>query len=56
MKMQMFDAKGRHIGILVMEIPCTTASSEQDAARQAETMRKELSDKIPSLDRLFQHD
>lgn len=54
MKMQMFDAKGRRIGILVMEIPGTTASSEQDAARQAEAIRKELSDKIPSLERLFQ--
>jgi hypothetical protein len=56
MKMQMFDAKGHRIGILVMEIPGTTASSEQDAARQAEAIRKELSDKIPSLERLFQQD
>jgi hypothetical protein len=56
MKMQMFDAKGRRIGILVMEIPGTTASSEQDAARQAEAIRKELSDKIPSREQLFQHE
>jgi DNA-binding beta-propeller fold protein YncE len=55
MKMPMFDAKGRHIGILVMEIPGTTASSEQDAAHQAEAIRKELSDKIPSQEWLFQH-
>jgi len=54
MKMPMFDAKGRPIGILVMEIPGTSASNEQDAAHQAETIRKELSEKIPSLDRLFQ--
>jgi hypothetical protein len=54
MKMLMFDAKGRRIGILVMEIPGTTASSEQDAARRAEVIRKELSDQIPSLNRLFQ--
>jgi hypothetical protein len=54
MKMPMFDAEGRHIGILVMEIPGTSASNEQDAAHQAETIRKELSEKIPSLDRLFQ--
>jgi hypothetical protein len=56
MKMLMFDAKGRQIGILVMEIPGTSASSEQDAAHQAEAIRRELSDKIPSLERLFQHE
>jgi hypothetical protein len=54
MKMPMFDAKGRPIGILVMEIPGTSDSNEQDAAHQAETIRKELSEKIPTLDRLFQ--
>jgi hypothetical protein len=54
MKMLMFDAKGRQIGILVMEIPGSTASNEQDAARRAEAIRKELADQIPSLDRLFQ--
>jgi len=54
MKMPMFDAEGRHIGILVMEIPATSASNEQDAAHQAEAVRKELSEKIPSLERLFQ--
>jgi DNA-binding beta-propeller fold protein YncE len=56
MKMQMFDAKGHDIGILVMEIPGTSASNEQDAARQAEAIRKELSEKIPSLEQLFQHE
>jgi DNA-binding beta-propeller fold protein YncE len=54
MKMPMFDAKGRRIGILVMEIPGTSASDEQDAAHQAEAIRKGLSEKIPSLERLFQ--
>jgi hypothetical protein len=54
MKMPMLDAEGRHIGILVMEIPGTSASNEQDAAHQAEAIRKELSEKIPSLERLFQ--
>jgi DNA-binding beta-propeller fold protein YncE len=54
MKMPMFDARGRHIGILVMEIPGTSASNEQDAANQAEAIRKELSEKIPGLERLFQ--
>jgi hypothetical protein len=55
MKMPMFDAKGNRIGILVMEIPDTTASSEEDAARRAEAIRKELADEIPSLESLFQH-
>jgi hypothetical protein len=54
MKMPMFDAKGRSIGILVMEIPGTSASSEQEAAHQAEAIRTELSGEIPGLERLFQ--
>jgi hypothetical protein len=54
MKMQMFDAQNRPIGILVMEIPDTMATSEADAARQAEVIRKELAAKIPSLEWLFQ--
>ena len=53
MKMPMFDAEGRSIGILVMEIPCTYATSEQDAARKAESIRAELAKKIPSLNALF---
>jgi hypothetical protein len=54
MKMLMFDAKGRQIGILVMEIPGSRASNEQDAAIQAEAIRKELSEKILSINELFQ--
>jgi len=53
MKMPMFDAQGRRIGILVMEIACTDAVSEEDAARKAESIRKEVSQKIPSLESLF---
>ena len=53
MKMPMFDAQGRRIGILVMEIACTDAVSEEDAARKAESIRKEVSQKIPSLEFLF---
>ena len=53
MKMSMFDAQGRRIGILVMEIACTDAVSEEDAARKAESLRKEVSQKIPSLEFLF---
>ncbi len=54
MKMPMFDAQHRPIGILVMEIPNTTASSEQDAAYRANQLRQELASRIPSLDWLFQ--
>ena len=54
MKLPMFDAQGRSIGILVMEIPDTAATSEADAAHQAEAIRKELTAKIPSLEWLFQ--
>jgi len=53
MKMYMFDAKGQKIGILVMEIPCTDATDEEDAARMAATIRDEISRKIPSLGSLF---
>jgi hypothetical protein len=53
MKMSMFDAQGRKIGILVMEIACTDAVSEEDAARKAATVRDEVSKKIPSLESLF---
>jgi DNA-binding beta-propeller fold protein YncE len=53
MKMLMFDAQGRKIGILVMEIACTDATSEEDAAQKAAAIRDEVSKKIPSLDFLF---
>jgi DNA-binding beta-propeller fold protein YncE len=53
MKMPMFDAHGRRIGILVMEIACTDATSEEDAALKAEAIRAEVEQKIPSLESLF---
>lgn len=53
MKMNMFDAQDRKIGILVMEIPCTDAASEADAARIAESIRSEVGKKIPNLESLF---
>jgi DNA-binding beta-propeller fold protein YncE len=53
MKMLMFDAQGRKIGILVMEIACTDATSEEDAAKKAESIRSEVAQKIPSLESLF---
>lgn len=53
MKMQMFDAQHRRIGILVMEIACTDAVSEEDAARKADAIRQEIEQKIPNLESLF---
>jgi DNA-binding beta-propeller fold protein YncE len=53
MKMPMFDAQGRPIGILVMEIAGTDAASEEDAAQKAAVIRKEVESKIPSLESLF---
>jgi DNA-binding beta-propeller fold protein YncE len=53
MKMPMFDAQGHRIGIMVMEIACTDAVSEEDAAHKAEAIRAELEQKIPTLESLF---
>jgi len=53
-KMPMFDAVGRKIGILVMEIPWTSAKDEGDSIRQAEELRAGLARQIPSLRSLFQ--
>jgi hypothetical protein len=54
-KMPMFDAGGRAIGILVMEIPYTSARNQEDAVRQAEDLRSELARQIPGLSALFQY-
>jgi len=53
-KMPMLDAAGRKTGILVMEIPWTSAADEADAQRQAVDLRAELARQIPSLSALFQ--
>ncbi len=53
MKMPMFDAQGKKIGILVMEIPWTDAANEEEAARQADQIRSEVAKKIPSVGALF---
>lgn len=53
MKMPMSDARGHRIGILVMEIACTDAVSEEDAAHKAASIRAEVEKKIPSLETLF---
>ncbi|WP_446744184.1 YncE family protein [Silvibacterium acidisoli] len=53
MKMLMFDAQHRQIGILVMEIACTDAMSEEDAAKKADAIRQEIARKIPDVNSLF---
>ena len=53
MKMPMFDAQHRNIGILVMEIPCTAAVNEKEAAAQADSIRTEVASQIPDLQSLF---
>jgi hypothetical protein len=49
----MFDAQHRQIGILVMEIACTDAVSEEDAAQKAAAIREEVAKKLPNLGSLF---
>jgi len=53
MKLPLFDSGGHHIGILVMEIPFTSADSETEAIRKAEAIRAELALEIPGVNRLF---
>jgi YVTN family beta-propeller protein len=52
-KMPMLDAKGKKIGILVMEIPSTDVANEQEAAREAEAIRSEIAAKIKDEASLF---
>lgn len=54
-KMPLFDAQGKNIGILVMEIPHTDVANEEDAAHMAESIRAEIAKKIPTVDALFAH-
>jgi hypothetical protein len=54
MKLNMFDASGRPIGMLVMEIPFNSVKDSADAIRMAENIRKEMAAQIPSLTSLFQ--
>jgi hypothetical protein len=54
LKLPLQDATGRSIGILVMEIPFTSVSSEAEAVRKAERIRVELAKQIPDRARLFQ--
>jgi len=54
LKLPLQDAGRRAIGILVMEIPFTSAADDEAAIRQAEGIRSELARQIPSQDWLFQ--
>jgi hypothetical protein len=54
MKLPLEDAAGRTIGILVMEIPFTSAADESAAVREAEAIRRELAQQISNHDWLFQ--
>jgi DNA-binding beta-propeller fold protein YncE len=53
-KLPLKDASGNTIGILVMEIPFTSASNETEAVQKAESIRQELAQQIPAYDSLFQ--
>jgi DNA-binding beta-propeller fold protein YncE len=55
MKLPLLDAARRRIGILVMEIPFTSAVDEADALHKAEGIRQELAHQIPSLSQLFEN-
>ena len=52
-KQPLEDAAGRRIGILVMEIPFTSAANEEEAIRESESIRRELAKQIPDHDALF---
>jgi DNA-binding beta-propeller fold protein YncE len=54
LKLAMQDSAGRGVGILVMEMPFTSAIDEADAKRKAQSIREEVSQKIPDYNRLFQ--
>jgi hypothetical protein len=54
LKLPLLDAAGQRIGILVMEMPFTSAADNVDAVAKAEAIRAELAKQIPGLKRLFQ--
>ena len=53
LKLPLLDAAGQRIGILVMEMPFTSASDNVDAVAKAEAIRAELANQIPGLNSLF---
>lgn len=54
-KLQLQDASGRVIGILVMEMPLTSVKDENEAVHLAEQIRAELAPQIPDYQSLFQN-
>jgi RNase H-fold protein (predicted Holliday junction resolvase) len=48
------DASGKIIGILVMEIPWSSVANEADAVREGEAIGREVAQRIPSYESLFQ--
>ncbi|HXA50134.1 MAG TPA: hypothetical protein VNV86_07520 [Candidatus Acidoferrum sp.] len=54
LKLPLKDASGNRIGILVMEMPFTSAVDETEAIRKAEDLRAELGRQIKDYERLFQ--
>jgi hypothetical protein len=54
LKLPLEDAAGRRVGILVMEIPFTSAADQVQAIAKAEAIRRELARQIPDYNRLFQ--
>lgn len=53
-KLPLKDSSGRVIGMLVMEIPFTSAKDQDDAVHEAEEIRQELAGQIPDYQSLFQ--
>jgi hypothetical protein len=53
LKLPLQDASGKTIGILVMEMPFTSAANEDEAKRKAEGIRRELAQRIPDYNSLF---
>ncbi|MGA2847601.1 MAG: YncE family protein [Terracidiphilus sp.] len=52
-KLPLKDASGHVIGILVMEIPFTSAPTQEQAIHEAEAIRAEVAAKIPDYEWLF---
>jgi hypothetical protein len=52
-KQALKDASGKRIGILVMEMPYTSAANEQEAIQKAEAIGREVARQISSFDSLF---
>jgi DNA-binding beta-propeller fold protein YncE len=52
-KLPMYDATGRRIGLLVMEIPSSAASNYTEAIAKADRVRATVSAQIPNLRSLF---